>query len=272
MSETPENSLLGKIAAYTEILAKDPRSTIFVSLSEAYRKMGMLSEACNIAENGLASLPDYCPGHVVLARIRCQQGDLRASEVSFVRALEIDPQSLAALVGFSRICLLQERHAEARSLLLKARELSPADPVINKLLLSLPEEVERLPPASSDIKRAEVDAEASSVQSVEEPVETVTLAELYLKQGLADKALGIYRNLLARDPDNLELRRRIRDLESPAFPDEGMKIAPSSSESSVDIAAEPQSVSDDIQSSEELPVIDRLNRLLVSIQKRRGDV
>ena len=99
MVENQQNPLWGKIAAYTEILTADPHSTIFVSLSESYRKLGMLDEAQSVASEGLTHLPDYAPGHVVMARIKCQQGDMIASEAAFKRALEIDPDSLAALVG-----------------------------------------------------------------------------------------------------------------------------------------------------------------------------
>ncbi|MCF6178627.1 MAG: hypothetical protein L3J63_04450, partial [Geopsychrobacter sp.] len=138
MVESQQNSLLGKIAAYTEILSSDPRSTIFVSLSESYRRMGMLEDAFSVAVKGLKFLPEYGPGHVVLARIQCQQDDLLGSEKSFKKALQLDGDNLAALVGCSRLYLLQDLTLKAKELLLKARELSPADSVINKLLLSIP--------------------------------------------------------------------------------------------------------------------------------------
>ncbi len=280
MAEKPQNSLLGKIAAYTEILATDPRSTIFVSLSEAYRKMGMLDDAYAVAVKGLEHLADYCPGHVVLARIKCQQGDLDGSNASFKRALEIDAECLAALVGFSRLYLLQDCHDEARNLLLKARSLSPADPVINKLLLGLTE-VEEAPelvkPPVSESPVVQLEPVATP-----EPLESATLAELYLQQGLADKALDIFRNLLARDPDNLELRRRIRDLEATA---DGLENGPLTiaepEQDNIDrpIATE-EILSPGMQTearavvvpSGENSVLDQLNRLLTSIQKRRGDV
>jgi hypothetical protein len=47
-----------------------------------------------------------------------------------------------------------------------------------------------------------------------EPVYTRTLAELYLKQGFADKALGVYRHLLRTQPGDLDISARIADLES----------------------------------------------------------
>jgi len=284
-----QNPLLGKIAAYTEILAADPQSTIFVSLSESYRKMGMLDEAHTVALEGLTHLPDYAPGHVVMARIKCQQGEMMASEASFKRALELDPDSLAALVGFSRLYLLLDKKAEARNLLLTARELSPADSVINKLLLSLPEpEIEPEVEAETHAPQEDTEPEVVTVAAVE-PLETATLADLYLKQGMAEKALNIYRNLLIRNPDNLEFRRRIRDLEMPAdvtsetAESSGVVPVPGAERTAIDTDSEevvwiaPATTvaerPDDLTSSvAEAIVLEQLNGMLTSIQKRRGDV
>lgn len=290
MVENHQNSLLGKIAAYTEILAADPYSTIFVSLSETYRKMGMLDEAHSVAIKGLAFLPDYAPGHVVLARIKCQQGDMVASEESFIKALDIDPDSLAALVGLSRLYLLLDNKANARNLLLTARELSPADSVINKLLLGLPApeiEAETVTSEIEEVASSSDVAPAVALDTQVESLETATLAELYFKQGMAQRSLHIYRNLLTRDPDNLAFRRRIRDIElmSSDTSDSSAAVL----ENPVEVEARFDSVSRDpacpsavgmveenvtplISPVVKLSVLDELNSLLASIQKRRGDV
>jgi pentatricopeptide repeat protein len=41
---------------------------------------------------------------------------------------------------------------------------------------------------------------------------TNTLAELYLRQGLVDKAVEVYRSMLRVDPDNQRAARRLADL------------------------------------------------------------
>ena len=38
-------SLIGKIGSYLQIVAKDPSSTAFVPLAEAYRQTGLLDDA-----------------------------------------------------------------------------------------------------------------------------------------------------------------------------------------------------------------------------------
>lgn len=45
-------------------------------------------------------------------------------------------------------------------------------------------------------------------------ITTNTIAELYIKQGFHQKALDIYRSMLAGEPDNADVKRRIRQLEA----------------------------------------------------------
>ena len=105
MSENAAPSLLGKIAGYTEILAKDPRSTIFVQLSEAYRQMGMLDDALEIASKGVRSLPSHAPGFTALGRIQAQRGARGEAVAAFEKAVELDRENLAALKGLASLKL-----------------------------------------------------------------------------------------------------------------------------------------------------------------------
>lgn len=272
MAEQNDQSvLLGKIAAYTEILVKDPKSTIFVSLAETYRKMGMFEDARQIISKGLELHSDFSPAHIVMARIHCQQDDYDASESEFEFALKLDPDSLAGLVGYARLKILLGQDDRARDLLLRARELSPADPVINKLLLSLPEPSAEQP--------AEQDSKATT------PLASATLAELYLKQGMTDEALNVYKGLSAQAPDDLALRRKIKEIEN------GLVHEPEMDQAEDEPSVETDRQTDDIgldrlpdadmertddlnrsQSSFEERVIDALNQWLEIIQQRRDHV
>lgn len=265
-----QSALLGKIAAYTELLVNDPRSTIFVSLAETYRKMGLFNDAREIVVKGLELHPDFGPAYVVLARIECQLEDIDASCAAFEQALALDPDSLAALVGYARVKLLLHQDNAARELLLHARSLSPADPVINKMLLGLSPSQ---PEAEEEIASVApvVDSEPAKANNLTALAST-TLADLYLVQGLTDKALGLYRQLLFRNPDNLELRRKIREIEGrteeplqplteeddltpPSAADEQMEVEEESvSESSADestsetttVVSEPETMAEEI--------------------------
>ena len=202
-----QSLLLGKIAAYTEILIKDPSSTIFISLAETYRKMGMFDDARQIISRGLDLHPDVSPAYIVLARLLCQLEDFSGSVVAFEQALELDPENLAALVGYARVQILLGDEVAARELLLRARALSSADPVINKLLLSLPEE------NAAEVSDVKPD-QSEEAEDNSSPLVSSTLAELYLVQGLTAKALDLFQRLSALNPDDLLFRRKVKELEA----------------------------------------------------------
>ncbi|HEX9872941.1 MAG TPA: tetratricopeptide repeat protein, partial [Deferrimonas sp.] len=130
-------SLLGKIAGYTEILAKDPRSTVFVPLSEAYRQMGMLDDALQIARQGVTALPRYCPGHISLGRVLAQRGDLNRAIAAFEAALAIEHDNLTAIKGLAKVRILNRQPEEALQILLRGATINPGDDGVRKMLASL---------------------------------------------------------------------------------------------------------------------------------------
>jgi hypothetical protein len=48
------------------------------------------------------------------------------------------------------------------------------------------------------------------------PFSSSTLAELYFQQGLVDRAVDVYRQLVEQEPDNERARRRLGELEQAA--------------------------------------------------------
>jgi tetratricopeptide (TPR) repeat protein len=55
---------------------------------------------------------------------------------------------------------------------------------------------------------------AEREQAAETELNTATLAELYLSQGVMDKAIAVYRQLLERDPGNERARTRLSEVEA----------------------------------------------------------
>jgi len=280
LDKNKQSLLLGKISAYTEILVKDPGSTIFVSLAETYRKLGMFDDARQIVTRGLELHPELSSAYIVMARILCQLKDFSGSVTNFEHALVLDPDNLSALVGYARVQILLGKKGDARKILLKARSLSPADPVINKLLLSLPREPE-VGEESSDDFFGEVDDE-----EISPPLVSTTLAELYLVQGLTSKALDIFQRLSVQNPDDLSFRRKIKQLEGLLEQDTRSQdetiATDKSTESDVserDTALQqPTEIESDgahpvpATESKQEQVLSTLNNWLSNIQQRRGNV
>ena len=112
--------------------------------------------------------------------------------------------------------------ADTDALDLAALAPEPAADVMDLSLLSpdADPELEEHPDALELGDMAYVPEESSEVGS-EAPLHTRTLAELYVKQGFVDRALGVLHSLLEADPDADDLRARIAELEGrPAPADE----------------------------------------------------
>ena len=71
-------------------------------------------------------------------------------------------------------------------------------------------EVEAEAPGEPEI--AEIEAHQVQPEGGREELATVTMAELYIEQGYPEKALKVYQDILASDPENLEIKKRIEEL------------------------------------------------------------
>jgi len=206
-------SLIGKIGSYLQIFAKDPSSTAFVPLAEAYRQIGLLDDALEAARLGTKMLPHFSPGFSTMGRILGQMGRIDEAMSAYAKALSIDRQSQAALVGLARLHLIRAERDMARKILKQAEEFHPEDEKISDMLIALD-----LPRPWAEIKQAsQIQEPVLHVEAVVdkpgEPIPTATLAEIYVKQGLLDKAIKIYQDILVQTPDNQAARDRVLSLQ-----------------------------------------------------------
>lgn len=188
------------ISGYSEILAKDPHSTVFVSLSDAYVRAGRLDEALGITLSGVQALPWFCPGHVMLGKLHYQLGNPNEALRAFNRALTLDGESLSALKGLARIYLDRNRPEIARQILERALQVFPDDSSVRHLLSQLPLDEEEAGPEVDDL-------------AGEPSIATVTIAEVFVKQGLLPQACQVYRDILQAEPGNEAIRKKLEALE-----------------------------------------------------------
>ncbi len=204
MTKQQDTSLAGKIAGYSEILAKDPHSTVFVPLSDAYRRAGMPAEAVRVALQGVKALPWFCPGYVALGRAHYKNGNLGEALRAFNKALILDGESLTALKGLARVYLSKNLLGPARQVLERANQLCPENSSVRHMLSQL----------QSPEKEVEFETEQEAEPSVAEPpIATVTIAELFVRQGLFSQACQVYRDILQIEPENEEVRQKLSALE-----------------------------------------------------------
>jgi predicted Zn-dependent protease len=210
--------------------------------------------ALQTCERGLAANPRDSAGLLVAARCHLALGDLRAARAHARRALRVLPDLPGALTILAEVHKAEGTDGMARRDLARAMVLSPPpgslrayhDTLNAKEPVLQPEPFEREDEPAAGPKPLVIDAaglcalkaqweqvagereasvapEPQAVPSA--PVESgergdwiaaCTLAELYTAQGLVNRALEVYRLLLARSPEDEALQRRIRELQAQA--------------------------------------------------------
>ena len=216
-------SLIGKIGSYLQIVAKYPSSTAFVPLAEASRQVGLLDDALEATRLGTKRLPHFSPGFSAMGRILGQMGRIDEAMTAYAKALSIDRESQAALVGLARLHLIRGERDQARKILAQAKEAHPEDDKIADMLkaLDLPRpwaQIKQVPAAQAPVEKVvdEKGVDEKGVDEKGEPIPTATLAEIYVKQGLTDKAIKIYNEILDKNPGNKDAQERILQLQKEA--------------------------------------------------------
>ncbi|HYC50809.1 MAG TPA: tetratricopeptide repeat protein [Gemmatimonadaceae bacterium] len=116
-----------EIRIWSDELARDPSSLVFLPLAETLRRVGQLDMARKVALRGIERHPANPDAHDQLARIHADAGafDEALSEWQMVR--RIVPGHLGAIKGMAFIRFHQGDRDEAERLLIEARNLEGED-------------------------------------------------------------------------------------------------------------------------------------------------
>ncbi len=229
----PFKTDLSELDELFERFRQAPKSTAFAPLADACRKAGMIEEALEICRKGLAANPRYASGHVVHGKCLYDAGEPERAESAFERVLEVDADNLVAL-RFLGVILAERGEGDgARACFEHILAIDPEDRDIGRRLDELAdagandrpvietgmnEEAavaasESLDEDGEDFEGEEITLGGDDGVTTEE-IATMTLAEIYASQGYTDRALRIYREVLRRQPDHADVRRKIEALES----------------------------------------------------------
>ncbi len=254
-----------KIAEYQKILTQDCKSLVFIPLAGYFFKAGLLDDALETALKGTWELPDYAPGYVAVARIYSKRQVYQKALSAYQKAVAIDPSCLDAYKGMAGLYREQGELEAASNLLTKAVFLFPDEPSIKQMLESLTSTTSTPPPEPAAVGTAQLPNKM-------EPITTGTIAEIYIKQGLYDKALEVYRELYTETNDPA-VARKIAEIETMAqggAPQVAAEVpAPESTSSTI---ADPVSAISEKGRMSGESVLDNLNSMLASIQARRNRV
>jgi tetratricopeptide (TPR) repeat protein len=232
--------------------AAHPDGLVFPHLADAYRRAGRYSQAEVVLTAGLRRHTDYSSAHLVLGRLRLDQGKREEARSAFERVLQLDPQNYVALEYMGELALedgrlgkalhhfraLQKQRPDA-DLARRIDELAGRVDSISPAGMAEPARVsergadggsDRGPERGSDgpVRSATNGGVANLGSPEPDEVVTETIAELYARQGLHARAVAVYRELIDRNPGDERLKAKLAELGRPgtADPDPGSREAP----------------------------------------------
>ena len=108
------------IRRWSDELARDPSSLVFVPLAETLRRQGQLDVALKIALRGLERHARSADAHDLVARIAADRRDFARAHAEWESVLRIDPDHVGAMKGLGYVCFQLSRFEEAERYLSRA--------------------------------------------------------------------------------------------------------------------------------------------------------
>ena len=235
------------LSTLEKICLKNPTSILFARLAEGYLQQGQVKRAFEICRQGLRYRPSYVAGHLVMGKCHLVSERFEEARAEFQKVLQLDPDHVAAFWHLGQIDLKMGWDDLALRNFECAFALDPFNQELADQIGSLQNEGSEL---EGDVREdgdseddsavesegsdeAESDAGeigqglATLVREVEQtqgekangkemagPIATVTLAELYVQQGLVREAVDTLERVLEKEPENRQARERLKTLRS----------------------------------------------------------
>lgn len=118
-----------EITRWSEELARDPSSRVFLQLGEALRRQGQHELALKIAVRGLERHSHDADAHDLLARIVADRGELERAFDEWDMALRLQPGHVGAMKGLGFVAFQLGRLADAERYLQQAADAGAGDSV-----------------------------------------------------------------------------------------------------------------------------------------------
>src|SRR5687768_6510 len=119
-----------EIRRFSEELARDPASPVYLQLGEALRRGGQLELALKVALRGLERHPHQADAHDLLARIAVDRGELERAFDEWDMVRRIAPAHLGARKGMGYVLFKQGKYTDAQAYLAEASELDGEDETV----------------------------------------------------------------------------------------------------------------------------------------------
>jgi tetratricopeptide (TPR) repeat protein len=200
------------IAHFEQRLERDPHARAFVPLADLYRKAGRHDDARRVLTDGVAQHPNFVSALVALGRLLDELGEGQTSRSLLERALARDPDNLVALRLLATGAEGRGDWPAATAHLERLARLDPDDLLVHDRLRDARRHAADMAPATT------VPPPAESLLAADPGagVATLTLADLFLRQGHRDQARRILQQLAAAAPGRQDVQERLAALDGDA--------------------------------------------------------
>jgi len=192
-------SKLDRVRQCVAAIAQDPHSDVIFELVRLYRELGLDDAAFDAVRNWFAQNPDSVDGELTLGTLYVERGGFDEARSLFERVMEREASNPSVWLKLIELEIKQRHLQLAKQKISEFRQqFTDVDELeaVEEKLSSLAEEM-------------------SNVEGGNGPsIVTSTMADLYFRQGLAEKSLAMYRQLLNREPDNPLYKNRIEQIMS----------------------------------------------------------
>ncbi|MDI6754693.1 MAG: tetratricopeptide repeat protein [Thermodesulfobacteriota bacterium] len=205
---------------HEEALDAVANSPLFSQLAEAYRLQGRYDEAIDTCRKGLEKNPDALRGRLILGRCYLEKGMVAEAKGELEKVAEGIEECLSVYKLLSQVYLQEKNIDRALEVLRKALYFPPEEEKPKKGMTPLEMDLlqQKIKPALAPTPPDSQEDAAEERKSIAEKVakkaiQTDTLAEIYIKQGHPEKALSIYKEILSRDPENIQVKEKYETLQ-----------------------------------------------------------
>ena len=203
---------------YEKILAEDPASLAFMFLAQILYKQGKQDKALVILLKGLRHNKDNVSGRFLLGKIYNEMWMIDQAKKEFKAVIKLAPDNLAASKMLVEILKSEENYEKALEVLDSIHKFHPMDENIMSEIDEVKLETARLSKSTKHNKNAnrQIDDEyitaktdyTKNKENADGPI-TETMADLYISQGLFDRAASILQKILINDPDNISVMKKL---------------------------------------------------------------
>jgi len=132
-----ERNVSSFVERYQLLYEKDPQSKVFAPLAEAYRRMGLVDEAIDMAEKGVKRHPHFASGRVALGKCFVQKSQYDKALEQLKVAVELSPENLLAHQLLAECFARLRKPAEALNAYKMVLFLNPADAKVAQIVKKL---------------------------------------------------------------------------------------------------------------------------------------